>query len=140
MADADRLMQVLINLLSNAIKFVPAGSGRVQLALIETASGVRFTVSDNGPGIAASQQALIFEKFRQAEGESLPSGGTGLGLPISRQIVEHFGGHLWVRSGVPPAGETVQDGTGPWTGAVFGVDLPWQDQGTPTTRSGAATP
>ena len=98
-ADRDRLMQVVINLLSNAVKFVAAGSGRVTVSLTAGAGELRVGVADNGPGIARHEQQTIFEKFRQA-GDTMTAKpqGTGLGLPISRQIVEHFGGRLWVES------------------------------------------
>ncbi len=97
--DRDRLVRVLINLLSNAVKFVAADEGRVVVA-VETAGGdVCVRVTDNGPGIDADDQRVIFEKFRQA-GDTMTEKpqGTGLGLPISRQIVEHLGGRLWVES------------------------------------------
>jgi signal transduction histidine kinase len=55
-------------------------------------------VSDNGPGVAPEQQALIFDRFRQGGDAANRPQGTGLGLPISRQIVEHFGGRLWLES------------------------------------------
>jgi signal transduction histidine kinase len=99
-------MQVLINLLSNAAKFCHAGTGRVELVLWQTDGFFQVDVADNGPGVAADEQEYIFEKFRQA-GDTLTAKpqGTGLGLPISRQIVDHFGGRLWLRS-VPGAGAT----------------------------------
>ena len=106
-ADRDRLVQVLINLLSNAAKFVPPDAGRVVVELVD-AGPIRCAsrVTDNGPGIRAEDQQVIFEKFRQA-GDTMTEKpqGTGLGLPISRQIIEHFGGRLWVES-VPGAGAT----------------------------------
>jgi len=120
-ADPDRLLQVLINLLSNAAKFVPAGSGRVELRLQRLAGApgtVRVEVQDNGPGIAPEQQALVFEKFRQGGDARQRPQGTGLGLPISRRIVEHFGGSLWLRSA-------------PGQGACFGFDLPLAAEETP---------
>ena len=99
-------MQVLINLLSNAVKFVEADSGRVVVELIRDPDALRVQVTDNGPGISAEDQQFIFEKFRQA-GDTMTEKpeGTGLGLPISRQIIEHFGGRLWVTS-EPGAGAT----------------------------------
>jgi len=98
MADPDRLTQVLLNLLSNAAKFVPVPGGRVDVSLSSDDRGVTATVRDNGPGVTAEQQALIFEKFRQGGDAANRPQGTGLGLPISRQIVEHFGGRLWLES------------------------------------------
>jgi len=111
-ADPDRITQVVLNLLSNAAKYAPHGDGRVHLCLRETADGVTVQVQDNGPGIPPEQQERVFEKFRQVSGdEHYRPGGTGLGLPISRQIVEHFGGRLWLRSE-------------PGQGACFGFTLP----------------
>jgi signal transduction histidine kinase len=98
MADPDRLTQVMLNLLSNAAKFVPAPGGRVDVSLSSDDGGVTVAVKDNGPGVNAQQQALIFEKFRQGGDAANRPQGTGLGLPISRQIVEHFGGRLWLES------------------------------------------
>ncbi|CAL95029.1 sensor histidine kinase [Azoarcus olearius] len=98
-ADRDRLLQVLLNLLSNAAKFVPPAGGEVRLVLRPENSGLRADVIDNGPGIPPEQQQVIFEKFRQGGDARARPPGTGLGLPISRQIIEHFGGRLWVESG-----------------------------------------
>lgn len=112
-ADRDRLLQVLINLLSNAAKFVPADAGRVTVTLAADARAARIEVQDNGPGVPVDQQQLVFEKFRQGGDATNRPQGTGLGLPISRQIVEHFGGRMWLRSA-------------PGQGACFGFELPWQ--------------
>jgi signal transduction histidine kinase len=98
MADSDRLLQVLLNLLSNAAKFVPVPGGRVDVSLSSDDVGLTVAVQDNGPGVTGEQQALIFEKFRQGGDAANRPQGTGLGLPISRQIVEHFGGRLWLES------------------------------------------
>ncbi|MGY6553729.1 MAG: ATP-binding protein [Wenzhouxiangella sp.] len=95
-ADSDRLVQVMLNLLSNALRFVPHQQGQVAIEVHEDAGGVTVSVSDNGPGIAAEDQAQVFERFRQV-GNSAGQ-GSGLGLPISRQIVEHFGGSMWLES------------------------------------------
>ncbi len=99
LADRDRLTQVLINLLSNAVKFVPGDSGRVHVRVGVDGDRVRVEVADNGPGLTAEECNVIFEKFRQG-GNTLTDKpkGTGLGLPISRQIIEYFGGKLWVES------------------------------------------
>jgi Na+/proline symporter/signal transduction histidine kinase len=103
-ADADRLTQVVLNLLSNAVKYAPGERGTVTVLLQESAGELMVEVRDNGPGIPPEQQAIVFEKFRQVEGdEHYRPGGTGLGLPISRQIVEHFGGRMWMHS-VPGQG------------------------------------
>jgi Na+/proline symporter/nitrogen-specific signal transduction histidine kinase len=123
-ADPDRLMQVLLNLLSNAAKFVPAGGGRIELRLTASALGATVEVQDNGPGVPAGQRELIFEKFRQGGDEAHRPQGTGLGLPISRQIVEHFGGHMELR---PDRGQ----------GACFAFRLPWQTRAAPAPQSAA---
>jgi Na+/proline symporter/signal transduction histidine kinase len=99
LADRDRLVQVVLNLLSNAVKFVARGKGRVAVLLTETETGLRVDVRDNGPGLSIAEQSIVFEKFRQG-GDAMTDKpqGTGLGLPISREIVEHYGGRLWVES------------------------------------------
>ena len=113
--DADRLTQVLLNLLSNAAKFLPSEGGRVELRLRVAPAGLRVEIHDNGSGVAPEQRALIFEKFRQGGMAANRPQGTGLGLPISRQIIEHFGGRLWLDSA-------------PGSGACFVFELPWQAQ------------
>ncbi|MGV8967247.1 MAG: ATP-binding protein [Cellulomonas sp.] len=98
-ADRDRLLQVLLNLLSNAVKFCPPSTGRVRIEAGLRAGVVQVDVHDNGPGIAAADHELIFEKFRQGgDTRTARPPGTGLGLPISRAIVERLGGRLWVAS------------------------------------------
>lgn len=106
MADRDRVTQVLLNLLSNAAKFCPANGGRIEVRLTRISGGLQVDVTDNGIGIAETDQTLIFEKFRQA-GDTLTGKpkGSGLGLAISREIINHYGGRLWVRS-APGAGAT----------------------------------
>jgi Na+/proline symporter/signal transduction histidine kinase len=120
-ADHDRLVQVMLNLLSNASKFAPRDGGRIRVRLYGTDKAYRVDVEDNGPGIEAYEQTQIFEKFRQGGDIRSKPQGTGLGLPISRQIVEHFGGRLWVESA-------------PGTGARFSFELPIQAGG--GTRTG----
>jgi signal transduction histidine kinase len=91
----------MLNLLSNAVKFLTPGSGEVRVRLRVLGEALEVSVADNGPGIRPEDQQLIFEKFRQV-GDTMTAkpSGTGLGLPISRRIVEHFGGRLWVESAV----------------------------------------
>ncbi len=97
-ADETKLRQVLINLLGNAFKFTPA-HGRVALRLHLDPAGtedrrwLRFEVEDNGPGVEPAEAARIFEPFYQTRAGQA-AGGTGLGLPISRQIARHMGGDL----------------------------------------------
>jgi signal transduction histidine kinase len=121
-ADPDRLVQVMLNLLSNAAKFVPRESGRVDVRLSSDAAGLMVQVRDNGSGVPLEQQALIFEKFRQGGDAVSRPQGTGLGLPISRQIVEHFGGRMWIEST-------------PGQGACFAFLVPWS-----TARTNSAEP
>lgn len=103
-ADEKRLKQILINLLNNAVKFTELGNILLEVKLVtgEDVSGdisrVHFGVEDTGIGIAEEDVQLIFEPFKQVgEGTNLIK-GTGLGLPISRQIVEKMGGELGVSS------------------------------------------
>jgi Na+/proline symporter/nitrogen-specific signal transduction histidine kinase len=98
-ADRDRVVQVMLNLLSNAAKFCHPQHGQVEVAVGVQDSALRVDVRDNGFGIAPEDQQGIFEKFRQG-GDVLTNRpqGTGLGLPISQQIVDHLGGRLWVES------------------------------------------
>src|SRR5216683_955464 len=112
LADRDRLMQVMLNLLSNAAKFCERAPGMVTVALAEQSGFLRVEVRDNGIGIGPADQELIFEKFRQA-GDTLTGKpqGSGLGLHISRRIIEHFGGRMWVTSR-------------PGEGACFSFTLP----------------
>jgi Na+/proline symporter/signal transduction histidine kinase len=113
-ADHDRLMQVMLNLLSNAAKFCKRPDGKVAVTLALRDHFLRVDVTDNGAGVSASDQEVIFEKFRQV-GDTLTDRpqGTGLGLPICRRIINHFGGSLWVESR-------------PGQGATFSFTLPLQ--------------
>jgi signal transduction histidine kinase len=123
-ADRDRLMQVMLNLLSNAAKFCKRPGGRVIVALARQDGFLRVDVTDNGIGISESDKEVIFEKFRQV-GDALTDRpqGTGLGLPICRQIINHFGGRLWVQSQ-------------PGAGATFSFTLPF-DRALPQARAAA---
>ena len=96
--DRDRLVQVLMNLLSNAAKFAPPESGRILLHLHRVGPNWRICVSDNGPGIPAGDLELVFEKFRQTSVAGAKPAGTGLGLPISRGIIDNLGGRIWAQT------------------------------------------
>jgi signal transduction histidine kinase len=92
--DRDKLVQVLTNLLANAIKHSPPG-GRVRLAAEGDQEVVFLAVEDQGPGVPAGMEEVIFERFRQLDLTD-ERGGTGLGLAISREIVTRMGGKIWV--------------------------------------------
>lgn len=98
LGDADRLEQVIVNLLSNAIKFSPE-DGAVGLQWWTDGAHAVLEITDAGPGIPADQLEAVFDKFRQLEmAATRQHGGAGLGLPISRSIVDQFGGRLWAES------------------------------------------
>jgi two-component system, sensor histidine kinase and response regulator len=100
--DPGRLRQVLLNLLGNALKFTE--KGEIELKVIvdvieEKATILHFIVSDSGVGIAPEKLEMIFDSFNQADASTTRQfGGTGLGLTISRRLVEKMGGRLWVES------------------------------------------
>lgn len=95
--DRDRLIQVVINLISNAIKFTDTGS--ITCRVRRDDQNVIVSIIDTGDGIAPHDQPKVFEKFKQV-GEMLTEKpkGTGLGLPICKQIIEHHNGRIWVES------------------------------------------
>jgi two-component system OmpR family sensor kinase len=107
--DADRMQQVLVNLLDNASKYA---DGPVRVSAESADGRVRIAVADAGPGIDAADRERIFEKFYRADPQlrHAPS-GTGLGLYISRELVERMGGRLDLSSE-------------PGAGATFVVELP----------------
>jgi signal transduction histidine kinase len=92
--DGDKLTQVLLNLVSNAVKHSPDDAAVRVRVRGRDGGGVRFEVEDDGPGIPPGLEERVFERFAQLEsGEE--RGGTGLGLTICKQIVEHHGGRIW---------------------------------------------
>jgi signal transduction histidine kinase len=95
--DRDALLQVLGNLLSNATKFSPAGSF-IDVAMAAVDGRVRFSISDQGPGIAPEFRAHVFEKFTQDRATVQNRGGSGLGLSICKRIVEQHGGEIGFES------------------------------------------
>jgi signal transduction histidine kinase/CheY-like chemotaxis protein len=101
--DDQRIAQVITNLLGNAVKFAPEeGAITLAVSLTEKTNNLctlQVSVSDNGIGISAEQQAKLFKSFEQAESSTTRKyGGTGLGLAISKSIVEMMGGSIWVES------------------------------------------
>ncbi len=100
--DHERVLQVLANLLSNALKFTPAG-GRISIRVVPSGQELHFSVTDTGSGIPSQQLNAVFERFWQAR--SGDRRGLGLGLYISKSIVEAHGGRIWVES-QPGAGST----------------------------------
>ncbi|HEU4408278.1 MAG TPA: ATP-binding protein [Polyangiaceae bacterium] len=112
LGDPDRLQQAVWNLASNAIKFTPKG-GRVRLGLARDDASARLSVSDSGQGIAPHQLSAVFERFMQADvGSGRAHGGLGLGLALTRHLVELHGGTV----------EAQSEGEG--KGATFVVRLP----------------
>jgi Na+/proline symporter/nitrogen-specific signal transduction histidine kinase len=113
-ADRDRLIQVLVNLISNAVKFCDPNDGHIRVTATVDGDMVTVDVIDNGPGVAPGERDRIFERFQQGgSGETLTNKpkGTGLGLAICREIVERFGGKVWVEAA-------------PGRGSVFRFTLP----------------
>ena len=110
--DADRLRfrQVVLNLLSNAVKFTPDG-GRVDVRASVRDQDLVVEVADTGPGVAAEDHRRIFDAFQQGAQRSEQTEGTGLGLTLSKRILELHGGRIWVESE-------------PGQGSTFGVALP----------------
>ena len=113
-ADPERIMQVMANLLSNAAKFTPHGS-LVEINVGRESGKLRVSVRDHGPGIPHDFQSRVFEKFSQADSsDTRTRGGSGLGLSISKTIVEKHGGYIGFE-------------TEPGSGTVFFFELPeWQ--------------
>ncbi|MFT3765281.1 MAG: PAS domain S-box protein [Minicystis sp.] len=116
-ADPGRMQQIVWNLASNAVKFTPAG-GRVDVSIRVKGGRVELSVSDTGQGIDPEFLPHVFERFRQADATAARRhGGLGLGLTITRHLVERHGGHVRAES------------KGPGKGARFTVDLPLAPRG-----------
>ncbi len=103
--DKQRMIQVLINLISNSIKFSPNG-GEIRVTVFEDCSPggakeLRCSVGDEGPGIPEGELETVFEKFTQSSSTKSGAGGTGLGLPICREIVKAHGGRIWAENRKP---------------------------------------
>ena len=98
--DRDKLIQVIINLISNAVKFTDSGS--VSCDVYRKNDELVVSITDTGIGIAMDDYSAVFEQFKQVGGDTLTDKpkGTGLGLPICKEIVEHHGGRIWLESEV----------------------------------------
>ena len=109
--DPNRLGQAITNLVSNAVKFSSAG-GEVVLAVACADDHVRISVHDHGSGVPDDYKDRVFEKFVQVDAsDARAKGGTGLGLPIAKEIIQHLGGDIWVEDA-------------PGGGSIFLVELP----------------
>jgi two-component system phosphate regulon sensor histidine kinase PhoR len=109
-ADEDKLIQLLINLVSNAIKFSRTDNAWVLLSVDTSKKKVIFTVEDNGVGIPQEMQSRIFEKFYQADNQgSIKEKGSGLGLSITKKIVEIHKGNVHLES-MPDKGTKIMVG------------------------------
>lgn len=96
--DKQRLTQVLLNIISNACKFTDQGS--ISISAYRDNSDVVISVSDTGPGIAADDHRLVFEAFKQTTSGLRQGGGTGLGMPITKSLVEAHGGKIELDSAI----------------------------------------
>jgi len=98
MADRMKVRQLFRNLMSNAAKFTPAG-GRLTITANKAGDAARVTVSDSGVGIPQEELESVFDRFSQASNSKSNTGGTGLGLPLCREIVVSHGGRIWAERG-----------------------------------------
>jgi signal transduction histidine kinase len=95
--DARRIQQVIFNLLSNAVKFTPVG-GSIDVTTARANGEVRVEVADTGPGIAPEERERLFDEFQQGDAGVAQREGTGLGLALSKRLIELHGGRIWVES------------------------------------------
>lgn len=123
-ADRTRLRQVLINLLSNGVKY-NRPAGQLAVAVSAQSGGVQIAVKDTGPGLTAAQQGRLFVPFERLGADQTSVEGTGIGLALSRSLVDLMGGEMGVDS---VAGE----------GSVFWIKLPMAEAGTPSAERIAA--
>lgn len=107
--DKQRILQIMLNLVSNACKFTD--SGAIDITARSENNCILVSIKDTGPGIPLEEQAMVFEPFKQTETGMRQGKGTGLGMPISKSLVEAHGGRLWLEST-------------PGEGATFFVTLP----------------
>ncbi len=108
--DHDKIVQVITNLLSNAIKFTPAGkiiTLHTHISNEDSGPQAIISVTDEGMGVPAGEEEMIFESFRQSSRTNTGAGGTGLGLAISRGIVTAHGGRIWAKNNVGGPGACV---------------------------------
>jgi signal transduction histidine kinase len=125
-ADERKVKQILLNLLSNAVKFTPEG-GRVGLTATAAEDVITIAISDTGVGIAAADQATIFEEFRQVGTGSQKQEGTGLGLTLTKKFVELHGGRIGVQSQLGQ-------------GSTFTFTLPVRSEGRSSSDQGGSGP
>jgi signal transduction histidine kinase len=114
-ADRQRIFQVLLNIISNACKFTE--EGEIKVSAYRKDDEIVISVADTGPGIAPEYHAAVFEAFKQVKSTLRQSGGTGLGMPIAKNLTEAHGGRLWLESE-------------PGKGATFFVALPVKSEDT----------
>ena len=128
-ADRSRIKQILLNLVGNGIKYTAQGG--VTLTARPAGEGICFEIADTGPGMPADRLETIFDRFQRIDGSLTPSGGAGLGLAITKGLVELMGGQIEVQSELG-------------AGSVFTVNLPLPvhnpPKGTPSASGGAAKP
>lgn len=95
--DGPRLEQVMLNLMTNAVKFTPQG-GSISVSVRAQDSGLTVAVKDNGIGIAREEQSRLFKPYSRISADRQRQPGLGLGLALSKQVVELHGGRIWVES------------------------------------------